>query len=796
VDKIVGIDLGTSTSCLAVIIDGKPVVIPDSRGNPVTPSYIHVMDDGKILVGPQAKMEVISDPYSTIWATKRLIGRKYDDDEVQEAKKHYGYDILADEDGGVKVRGRDKELTPTEVGAIILKYLTRIGKKAIGEDIKRAVITVPAFFTDPQRKATRDAGALIGLDVVRLVNEPTAAALAYGYDREDEQTIAIYDLGGGTFDLSILAIGGGVYEVIATDGDSYLGGEDFDNRLVDYLVQDFKKNFDINIYNDKMAHQRVKDASERAKIALSKNNEVEINLPAICPDLNKWAGIEKAVTRDQYEEMVEDMVDKTIDVFKGLLDEMNMGPEDIDNLIMVGGMTRMPLVLKKVAEFYGRELDTGMDPDESVAKGAAIHAASLSGEKLVRRKKPAPPKMDETMPGIPAPPDATMPGLPPEGMTESDMTMPGTSPESIAASPPSTDAPEEKILPMEEEESAPPSSEEDMPPMDKKDADIAAGEEWTPSEKQNKTTKEKPLPPGLDEFFVPPGSERDAQDKPKKVAETKQPEEKEIPDTEDDEQPIALMDAQEEDDEIVEDTSLPVDVDDIPEQPEPEESAAVETASETEKDEEKPQAPPVFIPKSEKPDKHGDRMVPAPEDREDKIDERPVSAGPIIREEGLDYLDKTSVEQELKPQIDDEDEDMVQAPVLLDVLSQAVGIAHFGGHSVHIIKRFAKLPAKATQIFTTCTDNQERIRIQVMQGESKYAEENTSLGEFVLDGIERAKRGQAEIEVIFDIDQSGLFMVSAKDKITGAAKEISLTDWSGGMTEDEAKEAGQAVGSE
>jgi len=839
-DRIVGIDLGTSTSCLALILNGEPVVVPDSRGTTVSPSYIHVMEDGKILVGLQAKVEVISDPYSTIWATKRLIGRRYDDPEVQQAKKYFGYDIVAAPDGTVRVKGRDKVLSPTEVSAVILKYLTRIGKRYIGEEIKKVVITVPAYFTDPQRKATREAGAMIGLDVVRLLNEPTAAALAYGYDQDAEQTIAIYDLGGGTFDLSILAMGQGVFEVVATEGDSYLGGEDFDNRLVDFLVNDFKKKFNIDIFNDKMAHQRVKDAAERAKVALSVKDEVEINLPAICPDVNRWAGIETTITRKQYEDMVADLVERTTTIFDRLLKSVSMTRKDIDNLILVGGMTRMPMVRRKAAEYYGREPDVTLNPDEAVAIGAAIYAASLSGEKLLKKRRlveaaPSPlestrpgvavnertrpgvvPGQDQTRPGIapsaqvraPARPPAPKPppGPPPadQGLTRPAFTdqgstrpgaappPPGPAPKPPVAPPPMSDfsrldLPIEKAaldtsLPLETEPAAtamPDFSHLDLP-VDKTALDTSLPLETEPAATAMPDFSHLDLP--VDKAALDTSLPLDRQALASAPpAPPEPPAEREAPPLET--EPAAPA----------------------PEPAEPEASPAPAAASTggpgysgfddffLSPQEEPPAPPPArgpvtitgpppvaaaveesapepSAPSPPRPDLEPEEartLAPPPAE----YDDRPRSAGPIVRDEPEPPVPVAASAPEY-----------VNAPVLLDVLSQSVGIGHFGGHFVPLVKRFAKLPARSTQVFTTCTDNQDRIRISVLQGESRYIKGNTSLGEFVLEGIERGRRGVAVIEVSFDIDQSGLFTVSARDNRTGAAKEVRIENFTGGRS--------------
>ena len=891
-ERIVGIDLGTSTSCLALIKNGEPVVVPDSRGARVTPSYIHVMEDGKILVGLQAKVEVISDPYSTIWATKRLIGRRFDDPEVQAAKKYFGYDIVAAPDGSVRVKGRDKLLSPTEISAIILKYLTRIGKRYTGEEIKKVVITVPAYFTDPQRKATREAGAMIGLDVVRLLNEPTAAALAYGYDQDTEQTIAIYDLGGGTFDLSILAMGQGVFEVVATEGDSYLGGEDFDNRLVDFLAADFKKKFGVDLFNDKMAHQRVKDAAERAKVALSIKDEVEINLPSLCPDVNRWAGIETVITKKQYEGMVGDLVDRTIIIFDRLLKSVAMSKKDIDNLILVGGMTRMPLVRRKVAEFYGRDPDVTLNPDEAVAIGAAIHAASLTGEKLVKKRRlvegarePAPPVAGEpTRPGISQ--DRTRPGLtvvdpgatkPAWEGIDQDKTRPGvaaastvvresqTPPPFEPPKPPAPNAPPPPAPPAAKTETPFDSSElpldpsqvADNLPMDKAaftaaattsqaeplppaaappdlEESIPVGPE--PSEPQSTAAASPSLFAGFEDFFfsgedVKPEASTPRASSPIIVggaaavaavsaaaidaaAPAPGPEPPPPPEPGDEftsegaepepEGPTPMPPAELEPEPAT-----------VPEPPPPSYELPPGSGPEAPPGFMEPApplppepAPPPFAQTGEgegAPIEMGGEEEFLPADRQPLsdlgprpdlsvvetpvmpepppgYDDRPISAGPIIRDTPPPTTPgpgpvgaPTGAEPGPEPEY-------VPAPVLLDVLSQSVGIGHFGGHFVPLIKRFAKLPARATQIFTTCTDNQERIRISVLQGESRYQKDNTPLGEFVLDGIERARRGAPVIEVSFDIDQSGIFTVSARDQHTGAAREVKIESFTGGRS--------------
>ncbi|HUT52543.1 MAG TPA: Hsp70 family protein [bacterium] len=578
--RILGIDLGTSTTSVALVREGKPVVIPAVRGSKVTPSYIYVMDDGRITVGENAKIEAIADPYNTIWATKRLIGRAYKDPHVQECLEKLSYRIVASDKGGVAVQGREKFFSPIKVASLILKYVSRLSANFTGEEPKKAVITVPASFNDLQRKATKQAGENIGLEIIRLVNEPTASALAWGYDKDAESTVAIYDLGGGTFDVSILAIGKGVYEVLATRGDSWLGGEDFDERLVNYVVKMFKSHYQINILNDKMAHQRLKNAAENAKIELSTKESTRIFIPAICPDMDRNADVDYRITRSHFEGMVEDLVKNTIETFERTIADADLEKDELDNIILVGGMTRLPIVRRMIEEFLGRPADYSVDPDLAVAIGAAIHAASLEGEEIALapppslRRKAAGPKAEGPMPPVAAPP----PRLPSPGH-------PGT--------------------------------------------------EWS--------------------------HEQDAAD-----------------------EPIAMAPAEE---------------------PAEEPAGAAEGVK---------QAAPLL----------------------------PALKG--------------------------------KAPLLIDVVSQSVGISDMAGLFVPIIPRNTKLPAKLSQVFTTAMDNQEAIRISIYQGEGQYVKNIVLLGEFSLRGIETAARGLPQIIVTFNIDQSGLFTVSAKDLKTNVQKEITV----------------------
>ncbi len=679
-DKIVGIDLGTSTTCLSAVIDGEPVIVPDSRGNRVIPSYIYVKDDGRVLVGQQAKAEVIADPYSTIWATKRLIGRRFDDPHVQECLDKFSYTILPSDSGGVLAQARDQKFTPVEVSAIILKYMARLGSKSLNEEIKKAVITVPAYFNDPQRRATKEAGEKVGLDIAGLVNEPTAAALAWGYTQDIDQTIAVYDLGGGTFDVSILSISDGVYEVLATRGDDWLGGEDFDNRLVELLVEDFKQKHKINIYNDKIAHQRVKDAAEQAKIQLSGRESTQIQLPSICPDVSRWADVDATITREQFDYLVGDLVERTISIFESTVEDAGLKVDDLENVILVGGMTRIPLVRAKVNELIGKPADTSINPDEAVAMGASLHAAALSGEKIARKveiteKEPATvDEQERTRPSFNLP---TTVGQPPPFTDPQEMTTPAIA---------SVGQPEMIEPPQPEEDSSAPepaSQSDGQLPISKQQGDFDAQ-----------------LPAEKDQAPVPLDS--------------------------------AATEA-------------------------PDQSIGEEFSTEEDSD----------IP-TEPPSAHAEST--------EVIGERDMSNLPLDPQDIQAVTEPEVAEQpaEAEPAPAAQEKEWVDAPLLLDVLSQTVGIAELGGIFIPLIDRNSKLPARVSQVFTTCRDKQESIRIKVYQGDKHRVQGNVHLGEFVLEGIEMGSRGVPQIEVTFDIDQNGIFKVSACDLETKAEKEIRV----------------------
>ena len=378
--KVIGIDLGTTNSCVAVM-DGKtPKVIENAEGGRTTPSIVAFNSDGETLVGMPAKRQAVTNPENTLFAIKRLIGRRFDDKMVKKDKKLVPYKIVKAENGDAWVEAQGKKYAPAQISAFTLQKMKETAERHLGEDVTQAVITVPAYFNDSQRQATKDAGKIAGLEVLRIINEPTAAALAYGLDKKEAGTIAVYDLGGGTFDVSILEIGDGVFEVKSTNGDTFLGGEDFDMRLVDYLADEFKKENSIDLRTDKMALQRLKEAAEKAKIELSSSTQTEINLPFITADASGPKHLTLKLTRAKLESLVEDLVKRTIDPCKSALKDAGITANDIDEVILVGGMTRMPKVIEVVNQFFGKEAHKGVNPDEVVAMGAAIQAGVLQGD--------------------------------------------------------------------------------------------------------------------------------------------------------------------------------------------------------------------------------------------------------------------------------------------------------------------------------------------------------------------------------------------------------------------------------
>ncbi|WP_038035059.1 molecular chaperone DnaK [Thermopetrobacter sp. TC1] len=378
--KIVGIDLGTTNSCVAVM-DGKdPKVLENAEGTRTTPSIVAFTEEGEILVGIPAKRQAVTNPENTIFAIKRLIGRRFDDPIVKKHIELVPYKVVEADNGDAWVEVRGKKYSPQQISAYILEKMKETAERALGETVDKAVITVPAYFNDAQRQATKDAGKIAGLEVPRIINEPTAAALAYGLDKKKEGTIAVYDLGGGTFDISILEIGDGVFEVKATNGDTFLGGEDFDMRIVDFLADEFMKEQGIDLRKDRLALQRLKEAAEKAKIELSSSTQTEVNLPFITADQSGPKHLQIKLTRAKLEALVEDLIDRTIEPCKKALDDAGLKPSDIDEVILVGGQTRMPKVQEKVKEFFGKEPHKGVNPDEVVAMGAAIQGGVLSGD--------------------------------------------------------------------------------------------------------------------------------------------------------------------------------------------------------------------------------------------------------------------------------------------------------------------------------------------------------------------------------------------------------------------------------
>ena len=378
--KILGIDLGTTNCCVSVVEGATPQVLTNREGSRTTPSIVGFTEDGERLVGQIAKRQAITNPMNTVFAVKRLVGRKYEAEETQHAREVLPYEIVRAVNGDVKIRARTREYSPEEISAFILREIKEFSEEALGEEITEAIITVPAYFDDAQRQATRDAGRIAGLEVLRIINEPTAASLAYGLDRKGSETVAVYDLGGGTFDISILQLGDGIYEVKATAGDTYLGGEDFDKKIMDWLLDDFRKSTGIDLRQDRMALQRLKEAAEKAKCELSTATETTLTLPFISADASGPKHINRTLTRERFESLVADLIDRTAAPCLDALSAAGLKPSDVDQVILVGGQTRTPKVQRMVAELFGREPNRDINPDEVVAIGAAIQGGVLKGE--------------------------------------------------------------------------------------------------------------------------------------------------------------------------------------------------------------------------------------------------------------------------------------------------------------------------------------------------------------------------------------------------------------------------------
>jgi molecular chaperone DnaK len=378
--KVIGIDLGTTNSCVAVMEGGNAKVIENAEGARTTPSIVAFTENGETLVGQAAKRQAVTNPENTLFAIKRLIGRPFSDEKVTQDKDLVPYNIIKSEGGDAWVNAAGKDYAPSQVSGFILQKMKETAESHLGHDVTQAVITVPAYFNDAQRQATKDAGKIAGLEVLRIINEPTAASLSYGLDKKESGTIVVYDLGGGTFDVSVLEIGDGVFEVKSTNGDTFLGGEDFDNKIVQYLIEEFKKDSGIDLKSDKLALQRLKEAAEKAKIELSSTAQTDVNLPFITADASGPKHLTLKFTRAKLESLVEDFIKRTIEPCKAALKDAGVTASEIDEVVLVGGMTRMPKIVETVKEFFGKEPNKGVNPDECVALGAAIQGAVLAGD--------------------------------------------------------------------------------------------------------------------------------------------------------------------------------------------------------------------------------------------------------------------------------------------------------------------------------------------------------------------------------------------------------------------------------
>jgi molecular chaperone DnaK len=378
--RMIGVDLGTTNSVVATIEGGEPVVIPNAEGERLTPSVVAMTNNGERLVGRFARRQAVTNPENTIFSIKRFMGRKYKDPSVQEDLKIVPYQVREASNGGIEVKMGDRWYSPPEISAMILQKLKADAEAYLGETVDRAVVTVPAYFDDSQRQATKDAGRIAGLNVERIINEPTASALAYGLEKKAEEKIAVYDLGGGTYDISVLDLSEGVFQVLATNGDTHLGGDDFDQKIIDWLADEFKKKEGIDLRNDRMALQRLKEAAEKAKIELSSTQQTEINLPFVTADASGPKHLQETLTRSKLEQLVGGLIDRTVPPMDAALKDAELGKGQIDETILVGGQTRMPAVQQKVKDYFGKEPHKGINPDEVVALGAAIQGGVLGGE--------------------------------------------------------------------------------------------------------------------------------------------------------------------------------------------------------------------------------------------------------------------------------------------------------------------------------------------------------------------------------------------------------------------------------
>ena len=378
--KVIGIDLGTTNSCVAIMDGKEPRVVENAEGARTTPSMIAFTKDGERIVGQPAKRQAVTNPDNTLYGIKRLLGRRFNDPQVQKMKEHAPFKIVEGDNGDAWVEIDGEKMAPSQISAMVLKKMKETAESFLGTSVDKAVITVPAYFNDAQRQATKDAGRIAGLEVLRIINEPTAAALAYGLDKKKAGTIAVYDLGGGTFDVSVLEIGDGVFEVKSTNGDTFLGGEDFDSRIIDFLADEFKREQGIDLRSDKLALQRLKEAAEKAKIELSSTAQTEVNLPFITADASGPKHLNVKLSRAKLESLVDDLVRRTIEPMKAALKDAGLKPSEIDEVVLVGGMTRMPKIIETVKEFFGKEPHKGVNPDEVVADGAAIQGGVLQGD--------------------------------------------------------------------------------------------------------------------------------------------------------------------------------------------------------------------------------------------------------------------------------------------------------------------------------------------------------------------------------------------------------------------------------